>query len=300
MGEPAGIGPEVLVASLSDARVRRACQPLVVGCRKVLEGQGWSGRLGPTLDPGVECSFRPGKPTAGSGLASFAAVRLAVDFARRGFADGVVTAPISKDAWRQAGVSFLDHTDYLRHACGARRIAMMLVNGSLRAVPVTRHIPLAQVSRRLKCRDVIDAGQMAQRALRDQLGIRRPSLGLCALNPHAGESGMLGGEERRILQPALRALKRSGIRIDGPIPADAAWAAHKSGRWDALIALYHDQVMIPMKVADPYAVVNWTLGIPFVRTSPGHGTAFDIAGKGLANPEAMIQAILLAAKLCRD
>jgi 4-hydroxythreonine-4-phosphate dehydrogenase len=270
-----------------------------MGCRKVLERQGWNKRLAPLLDPGVDCAFRSGRPTPASGRASFEAVRLAVDFALRGLVDGIVTAPVSKGAWRSAGIPFLDHTDFLRRACGVRRVAMMLVDGSLRAVPVTRHIPLAQVPRRLNCREVIDAARMAQRALRDQLGIRRPRLGLCALNPHAGESGMLGGEERRILQPALRALKRSGIRIDGPIPADAAWAAHKAGRWDALIALYHDQVMIPMKVADPYAVVNWTLGIPFIRTSPGHGTAFDIAGKGTANPEAMIQAILLAARLCR-
>lgn len=299
MGEPAGIGPEVLAASLSDPRVRRACRPLAVGCRRVLARFGWNPRLAPILDPGVESRARPGRPTPESGRASFEAVRLAAELAMRGLVGGIVTAPVSKSSWRSAGVPYRDHTDFLARVSGTRRVAMMLAAGGLRAVPVTRHLPLAEVPRRLNPGEVAAAARLAARALKNELGIPRPRLGLCALNPHAGESGLLGGEERRILLPAARRLRRSGVRVEGPLPADAAWAAHRAGRWDALICLYHDQAMIPLKTACPHGIVNWTLGIPFARTSPGHGTAFDIAGKGRADPEAMIQAVLLAARLSR-
>jgi 4-hydroxythreonine-4-phosphate dehydrogenase len=255
--------------------------------------------LAPLLDPGFQCEYESGHPTASSGYCSFAAVRLAVDLALKRLADAVVTAPISKESWRSAGVPFLDHTGFLEEVCARKHVAMMLVAGDLRAVPVTRHIPLARVSGRLTISSIVYSARLTHQTIKEKMGIRRPALALCAFNPHAGESGMFGTEERDVLLPAIKTLKRMGIPIDGPIPADAAWAAHSAGLWDALLTLYHDQAMIPMKVACPYAVINWTLGIPIIRTAPGHGTAFDIAGQRKANPEAMIQAILLAASLSR-
>jgi len=297
MGDPAGIGPEIVVGALRDARVRRACRAVVVGSSEALRREGWRPALAPLLDPGAECRPRPGRPDTAGAAASFAAVRLATEFALRGLVRGIVTAPIAKDGWRSAGIEFPDHTDYLQSATRSREVAMMLVADGLRSIPVTRHVALSEVSGRLRVPAIVAAARLASAALRDGLGVRSVRLGLCAFNPHAGESGMMGGEERKVLGPALREARRAGLRMDGPHPADSAWAAHRAGRFDALISLYHDQAMIPLKVLHPYGIVNWTVGIPIVRTSPGHGTAFDIAGKRRANSEAMVQAILLAARL---
>lgn len=174
---------------------------------------------------------------------------------------------------------------------------MMLLGGPFRAVLATRHIPLKDAPRAATAAAVAEAAELADGALREGLGIRHPRLALCALNPHAGEGGLLGTEERDILGPAARALRRRGLNLAGPLPADAAWAAQARGEFDALVALYHDQALIPLKAAVGYGVVNWTVGTPLIRTSPGHGTAYDIAGRGRADAEATVQAALLAARL---
>ncbi|MBI5595205.1 MAG: 4-hydroxythreonine-4-phosphate dehydrogenase PdxA [Elusimicrobia bacterium] len=239
------------------------------------------------------------KPNPRGGRASFQSLEAALRLAGKGLADGIVTAPISKEAWKSAAVPFHDHTEYLGKMAGAPETTMMLMAGELRAVLATRHIPLSEVPARLSVREIVSTGRQAARALRESLGISRPKLGLCALNPHAGEGGLLGSEEERLLKPAVKELLRSGLAISGPIPADTAWAEHAEGRYDALIALYHDQALIPLKLRSRYGVVNWTIGAPLVRTSPGHGTAFDVAGKGNADPTATIAAALWAARVCR-
>jgi len=296
-GDPAGIGPEIALAAVRDGRVRRACSPLLVGPRGAFQRHGWRPSLCPVLDPGVSCPDAPGRPTIEGGAASYAAARLALAFASRGLVGGFVTGPISKESWKRAGAPFNDHTELIQRELGAPA-AMMLMAGRLRAVLATRHMPLSEVARSLDARGVVESARVLRAGLR-LLGVPSPRIALCALNPHAGEGGLLGTEERRILAPAAARLRRLGLRARGPLPADAAWSLHRLGGCDGLVCLYHDQAQIPLKMASPYGVVNWTLGIPFARTSPGHGTAFDIAGKRRADPGAMIAAALWAARLAR-
>lgn len=296
MGDPSGIGPEVVAAALKDPRVRSSCIPLVIGSRQALQQRGFKPRLASILDPGIFCKARPGHPTQEGARASFEAVRLALKLTTRGLSQAMVTAPISKEAWSEAGVAYRDHTEYLQAALHCPKACMMMISGDLRAVLATRHLSLKDAIQRLTPQVMIEATRSAHRALLE-LGIKRPCFGICGLNPHAGENGLLGREEGRILVPAIRSLRRSGLCVEGPLAADAAWAKHSLGSFDALVTLYHDQAMIPLKLSRPFGVVNWTAGLPIVRTSPGHGTAFDIAGSGRANPQAMIEASLLAAKL---
>jgi 4-hydroxythreonine-4-phosphate dehydrogenase len=196
-----------------------------------------------------------------------------------------------------AGVPFRDHTDFLIARTHAQRAGMWLEGRGLRTVLATRHIPLGDAARLLSVGSVVEAAELAYGALTRDLRIPRPRLGLCALNPHAGDDGIIGREEALILGPALRRLKGRGVPIRGPIPADAAWAAHAAGRFDALVSLYHDQALIPLKLWAGYSIVNWTLGVPIVRASPGHGTAFELAGKNRADASGMVEAALLAARV---
>ena len=315
-GDPGGIGPEVAVAAMREPSLRRACRILAVGPRSAFVGAGWTPSLGPLLDPAPSRARRfPRGPSGEGGRLSYAAVRAAVELCARGLADAVVTAPVSKESWRMAGVPHLDHTALLQGVTRSPRAAMMLLCGDLRAVLVTRHVPLGEVPALLSAEGIEEAAELAELALRVELGIGRPRLALCALNPHAGEGGLLGREEKALLSPTARRLRRRGLDIAGPLPADSAWGAHAKGRYDALISLYHDQALIGLKAAGACtqrakrdarlprgdfrrraypSVVNWTLGIPLVRTSPGHGTAYDIAGRGVADPSAMRAAARLA------
>jgi 4-hydroxy-L-threonine phosphate dehydrogenase PdxA len=287
-GDPAGIGPEVAVKAMKDARVRRALRPLAIGPRAAFERAGWRSSTAPLLDPGTPHRERPRGPSAEGGAASHRAVSLSVDLALRGLVDAIVTAPVSKESWALAGVGHLDHTQLIRERTGSKKIAMMLLGGGMRVALATRHIPHGAVPKRLSVSAIGEAAALAREGLRI-LGIRRPSLGLCALNPHAGDGGLLGSEETRVLAPAA---KRLGL--DGPHPADALWKAHRDGRFDALVAAYHDQALIPLKVAAGYAIVNWTLGSPVVRTSPGHGTA---SARGEGRPEEPMRTLAILALL---
>lgn len=239
-----------------------------------------------------------GKVCRDAGKASFAAVRLAVRLAARGLVAGVVTAPISKKAWSMAGVPFKDHTDYLRAETRQDAAQMIIAAPAVGVwtVLATRHVPLREVPRRLNAACVAAAAEALHEALR-QLGRRRPNLGLCALNPHAGEEGLIGDEERRVLRPAAAAARRRGIRLSDPIPADTAWRQHLTGGFDGLVTLYHDQALIPLKAVAGHSGVNWTAGLPFIRVSPAHGTGFDLAGRGRADPSGTVAAAALAARL---
>ncbi|OIO06827.1 MAG: hypothetical protein AUJ52_11500 [Elusimicrobia bacterium CG1_02_63_36] len=287
-GDPAGIGPEVAVKAIRNSHVRRAMKALAVGPRAVFERAGWRPSLCPLLDPGISFSSRVRGPSAAGGEVSYRAVLVSVRMAIRGVIDAVVTAPISKESWALAGAGPLDHTQLIQRETGSKRIAMMLVGGGMRAVLATRHIPHARVARRLTHAALAEAAALAREGLR-ALGVARPEIALCALNPHAGDGGLIGTEEARVLTPAA-----ASLGLAGPYPADALWKSHRDGRFDAVIAAYHDQALIPMKVAAGYSIVNWTLGSPIVRTSPGHGTAFEIAGRGKADPSGTIAAALLA------
>ena len=272
MGDPAGIGPEVVRKALRDKSLYKICRPLVIGDART------------PLNPG---------------RASYEWVVESVKLALSGKVQGVVHAPISKLAWKKTGVRHPGHTELIAELCGTRSFAMAIASGPIRTVLATRHIPLAEVPGSLSKKEILNCVRLAMGWMKG-LGLRRPKIGVCALNPHGGESGLIGREEISIIAPAVKeARKKYGTGVSGPIPADTAFKELKSGRLDCLVTLYHDQSLIPAKLYDAFRVINITLGLPFPRTSPGHGTAFDIAGKNLADPRPMIEAILTCAKLCR-
>jgi 4-hydroxythreonine-4-phosphate dehydrogenase len=298
-GDPSGIGPEVVMEALRRGRMPRSCRPLLVGEAGVWRRAGWRPGVIPVWDTGLGLKPPPyGRITQAGGAASFAAVEAAARLAGRGLVDAIVTAPINKEAWSLAGVPYRDHTEYLRFVTGAdAQMILAAPQRGLWCVLATRHVPLARVSGALSQARVLAAARTLEKALR-QVGARRPRLVLCAFNPHAGEGGLLGREERGMLVPAVRSARRAGFSLSGPLPADAAWRLHAEGGCDGLVCLYHDQAMIGLKAVAGLGVVNWTAGLPFVRVSPGHGTAFDVAGRRRADPSATILAAELAAGLC--
>jgi 4-hydroxythreonine-4-phosphate dehydrogenase len=224
-----------------------------------------------------------------------AAVALAVS----GEAAALVTGPIAKNELAKIGFSYPGQTEFVAAACGAsdEDAVMMLAGPQLRTVPMTVHCALAEVPGRLSVELIVNRGRIVDRALKQDFGIAAPRLAICGLNPHAGEDGRMGREEIEIIAPAIAALRAEGIDATGPHPADTLFAPHLRGTYDVAVAMYHDQALVPLKALDFDQGVNVTLGLPIVRTSPDHGTAFDIAGKGIASPGAMIAAIRMAGEI---
>jgi len=277
VGDPAGIGPEIAAKAAADERVRAACEPVIYG-------------------PKAGTRFEPGVLSAEAGRAAYDAICAAVADALSGSIAGIATAPVNKLAFAHAGLPWRGHTDLLGHLTGCTRVAMMFWSDALKVVLATVHVPLALVPGALT-REVVDSTiDLAARGL-PRFGVLRPRLAVAGLNPHAGEAGLLGDEELHVLQPAIAAARARGITVDGPFPADTVFVRAVSGDFDAVIACYHDQGLIPVKLMAFGHAVNVTLGLPIVRTSVDHGTAFDIAGRNLANPSSMIEAVLLAARL---
>jgi 4-hydroxythreonine-4-phosphate dehydrogenase len=240
---------------------------------------------------------KPG-PTAAGGRASLEAVLLAAGLVKAGFFGALVTAPVSKQAWKLAGAPAPAHTDLFR-LLENREPLMLFSRGRINAALVTEHLPVKDLSGRITKKLVKRKAALFNSALA-ALGLRKPAITLCALNPHAGDGGVIGREEIEVLRPVLAALRAAGMNISGPHPSDAAWADHLAGKSDGLLALYHDQALAPLKVAPGRApAVHWTWGLSFTRTSPVHGTAFDLAGRGAADASGMREAILFAAKLLR-
>jgi 4-hydroxythreonine-4-phosphate dehydrogenase len=279
-GDPAGIGPEIVARAVSDARVRQACQPVVYG---------------PSAEEAAE-AFSPGRLSAEAGRVAYEAITAAVDAALHNRVDGIATAPISKEAFVLAGLPWPGHTELLAHLCGSRRVAMMFDAPGLRVALATVHVPLHDVpalvtSERL--RDVIDLVLEAM----PRFGVAAPRIAVAGLNPHAGEHGLMGHEDDEVIAPVVEERRRLGVHIEGPIPADTVFLRATRGEFDLVVACYHDQGLIPVKLLAFGTAVNVTLGLPIVRTSVDHGTAFDIAGKGVADPASLIAAVLLAARL---
>ncbi len=293
------MGPEITVKALRNPAVRRACRPAVAGDTSALRRAGWTPRLCPLLPIDANgLNFSKPGPTASGGRASLDAVLAAYGLVKHGFFDALVTAPVSKEAWALAGAPARSHTDLFR-VLGAGELLMLFTRGGINAALVTEHVPLKDLARLITGRLVKHKARLFSGALK-ALGSKRPSIALCALNPHAGDGGLIGREERDRLAPALAELRKEGMRITGPAPSDAAWASHLAGKSDGLLCLYHDQALAPLKVAPGAApAVHWTWGLSFPRTSPAHGTAFDIAWRGAADPAGMREAILFAAKLAK-
>ncbi len=297
MGEPAGIGPEIAVAAFHKLGGRIGNRPLrLAGDPEVFRQLASipSDALIATTALFAKCG--PGKPNPANTSAVTDAIDVAVKLALAGAAAAVVTAPINKAVLMQGGFAYPGHTEYLAALTGAPRAVMMLAGGGLRVVPQTIHIPLAEVPGRLSIAAIVETGEIVLKSLKRDFAIAEPRLAVSGLNPHAGEDGELGREDRDIIRPAVEALRGQG-HVFGPLPADTMFHAEARAGYDAALCMYHDQALIPLKTLAFWEGVNVTLGLPIVRTSPDHGTAFDIAGSGRADARSMIAAIELAAQM---
>jgi 4-phospho-D-threonate 3-dehydrogenase / 4-phospho-D-erythronate 3-dehydrogenase len=318
MGDPAGIGPELCLRLLGHARVLRCCVPAVFGDAAVLErvaaatGLPWplagvetrplsgaTAAAGPSI---VDCAairadrVKPGRTQAACGRAAYAYIRAAAEAVMAGRAAALVTAPISKEALHAAGVAYPGHTELLTALTGASRVCMMLTAPEITVSLVTTHVSYAKVPSLLNVKRILDVISLTAAAM-ERMGRPRPRITVCALNPHGGEGGLFGREELRIIGPAVAAAQAAGYRVEGPLPPDTAFTPRARRATDACVVMYHDQGLIPFKTLAFDKGVNVTLGLPIVRTSPDHGTAFDIAWQGKASPSSMIESVRLACRL---
>jgi len=297
LGDPAGIGPEIVIKALRHARVRACCEPVIVGDPVALSLHKLPLPLTEMLSvPGLDRRMPLGRPSKEAGRSAIESLRLATGLVRAQQAKALVTAPVSKESFHQAGLRFPGHTEWLAQACRASSVAMLMVAGRLRALLMTRHIPVSRAAHELTASRIAESARLGYAFVKKVLGKPRPRLVACGLNPHAGDGGLIGREEQKTIAPALADLRRHGLPIAGPFGADSVFRDMSRGKYDLALAAYHDQGMIPLKLYAPDQLVNVTLGLPFIRTSPGHGTAYDIAGKGRADPKPMIEAICLAAQ----
>ena len=312
LGDPSGVGPEVTAGAL--AALRGVVVPLVFGDARVLARELGDLRL-PLSAPGAPlpsggalvpvtrlaaAAVRPGRPHPAAGAAQLAYLEAAFEAVRRGEADALCTAPVSKAQVARVLPGFVGHTEWLEQRTGTPRSVMMLAGERLRIALVTNHLAMARRRRALTPPRIAETLAITWRALQRDLGIPHPRLALAAFNPHAGEQGAFGDEEDRVLRPALALAARRGVRAGGPFPADSVFFRAALGEFDAVVALYHDQGLIPVKLLDAVnhdPAVNVTLGLPIVRTSPDHGVAYDIAGRGQANPASMLAALRLAIRI---
>jgi 4-phospho-D-threonate 3-dehydrogenase / 4-phospho-D-erythronate 3-dehydrogenase len=320
MGDPAGIGPEVIAKALAGRALRRLCRPMVIGSFPVMQHTVKSLKLNmqviqvegheavssrenylAVLDPLDHPlgRFPRGVAAPETGAASVLFIKKAVELAQLGCIDGIVTAPINKEAINMAGCHFPGHTELLADLTKAQESGMMIIGGPLRIMFVTTHVAIKELPSLLTQATIEKAIRLAHLALRDLFGIKKPRVGVAALNPHAGEHGLFGDEEARVILPAARAAQAQGIHASDPLPADTLFGKAARGDYDGVVALYHDQGLIPLKLVAFGTCVNLTVGLPIIRTSVDHGTAFDIVGKGIADPGSLVEAITLAARLTK-
>jgi 4-hydroxythreonine-4-phosphate dehydrogenase len=279
VGDPAGIGPEIAARAAADGSVLDICDPVIYA-------------------PPAGTRFEPGVLSPDAGRAAYDLIVRAVADAHNGAVQAIATAPVNKEALRLAGLPWAGHTDLLAHLTGAERVAMMFHSDALRVVIATVHIALADVPRTLTRTLMESTILLAAREL-PRFGIRTPRMAVAGLNPHASEHGLFGCEEEQIIAPAVEAARARGVNVSGPFPADTIFVRAARGEFDVVVACYHDQGLIPVKLLAFGQAVNVTLGLPIIRTSVDHGTAFDIAGRGIADPGSMIAAVRLAAKLAQ-
>jgi 4-hydroxythreonine-4-phosphate dehydrogenase len=277
VGDPAGIGPEIATKAAADQRVLAACEPLIFA-------------------PASPVDAPMGEPSPAGGRAAYDVIVRAVEAAMKREVDAIATAPINKLAFSQAGLPWKGHTDLLAHLCGSERYAMLFYSPQLVVVLATVHVPLADVSRTLTRKGLADTIALTAEWMIG-VGVARPRVAVAGLNPHAGEAGVLGNEDTDVIAPAIADARRAGADASGPWPGDTVFLRASRGEFDAVVAAYHDQGLIPVKLLAFGNAVNVTIGLPIIRTSVDHGTAYDIAGKDKADPQSMIEAVLLAAQL---
>jgi 4-hydroxythreonine-4-phosphate dehydrogenase len=314
MGEPGGVGPEVIVKALSISDVRRVCDPVVIGdievMRNAIKVAGLSTEIKglSTLydltpsDNIIEVIHLQSPlslenhPSADSGRIVVEYIKKAVELTVNGLCDAIVTAPISKESLKMAGYPWPGHTEMLAELTGTSEYAMMFVGERLKVILCTIHVPLKDVVRLIGESRVLGTIILAKRGM-DMLNIKNPRIGVAGLNPHAGEGGLLGKEDLEIIAPAIEKARDKGINVSGPYPPDVIFHRAYRGDFDIIVSMYHDQGLIPFKMLEFERGVNVTVGLPIIRTSPDHGTGFDIAWKNMADPSSMIEAIRLATKL---
>jgi len=319
MGEPAGIGGEISLQSWQKRHEAALPAFFVLDdparLQQLAAKLGWAVPLAiiehpkdatqhfgdalPVLPVKLQAPPQPGKPDAANAPAVIAAIEQAVAFARAGVVGGMVTNPIHKAALYGAGFKYPGHTEFVAALCGNAEPAMMLASPQLRVVLVSIHVALRQAIETLSSDGIARIARIADAALKRDFGIAKPRLGIAGLNPHAGESGSMGSEDAAIVAPAVAQLRAEGIDAFGPLPPDTMFHAEARASYDAAICMYHDQGLIPLKTLDFDRGVNVTLGLPIIRTSPDHGTAFDIAGRGIAKPDSLIAALQLAGQMAR-
>ncbi|BBO72582.1 4-hydroxythreonine-4-phosphate dehydrogenase [Desulfosarcina alkanivorans] len=320
MGDPVGIGPEIIPKALADPRLFHCCRPVIYGdaaClkagaastgtslalteRQSIDGAsiGSHGIVVVNPEKRKTSGFEWASPTAASGTAMAAYLNSAIDDAVAGRISAIATGPINKRALKMAGIPFSGHTEILAQRTGTSDYAMMLAGARLKVVLATIHIPLEQVSRTLTTEGITKVVALTDHSLRTRFGLAAPRIAVAGLNPHAGESGLFGNEESAIITPAIALCASRGITVTGPHPPDTVFFNASRGAYDAVVAMYHDQGLGPFKMIHFDDGVNTTLGLPFVRTSVDHGTAYDIAGTGKASADSMVAAITMAATQAR-
>lgn len=319
MGDPGGIGPEIVVKALSDPLLRRQAKYIIFGLDEQLEYAAdlaeiepfwlrWPHeKIGRDMPRQVvvadydEYSVPAWlhQPSLAAGQSSLEFCTDAIDAAKAGIIDAVVTAPISKESWHLAEAPWPGHTELLADRCRSPRKVMMFVAGPLKMALATIHEALFEIRHKFTIGCVFEPIDLLNDALKEFFGIARPKIAVCGLNPHAGENGQFGDEEQRIISPAILLAQEAGIECVGPFPADTLFLKASQGAYDGIVAMYHDQGLIPVKLLAFDKAVNVTIGIPIIRTSPAHGTAFDIAGKGIANENSMKEAIRVAIQMAK-
>lgn len=319
LGDYNGIGPEVILKALENNQLSNLCTPVLYGSLKVLnryknllQMKDWNlhgiqrvDQANPKLTNVITCwndhqtEVEPGKITAEAGKAAFASLKRAVEDLKAGKITALVTAPINKDTIQSEEFKFPGHTEYLADQFGVKDALMFMVSGELRVGVLTGHIPLSDVKEQISKEKLEAKISQILTSLRGDFGKRKPRLAVLGLNPHAGENGLLGSEEKEIIEPTIKSFKEKGELVFGPFPADGFFASRTYQKYDAVLAMYHDQGLIPFKTIAFNEGVNYTAGIAGVRTSPDHGTAYDIAGKDKAEPGSLLQAIYLATDVAR-
>ena len=318
MGDPAGIGPEVTLKALAERDVYDWCRPLVIGDTRILrrdmealgepavrlrtvggvDDAGFQAGVVDVLDLGNaaprDCPW--GEVTAAAGRAAVEYVLRGIDLALAGEVDAIVTAPLNKAAIQSAGFRWAGHTELLAERTGSDKVTMMLTSREMRVLHVSTHVSLREALARVTEQRVLEVIHLAQQGL-SSLGIARPHIAVAGLNPHAGEGGLFGDEEREIIAPAIERARAEGLMVTGPLPPDTIFWRARKGEFDGVVAMYHDQGHIPMKLLGFDQGVNVSIGLPIIRTSVDHGTAFDIAGQGIARHESMIEALRVAARM---
>ncbi len=322
IGDINGVGPEVILKCLSDRRIYRFFSPLVVGSAAALEAH--ASMLGMkkvsirrvaavdeiedkgehhiwVLDefPDEAPPIRIGQISEASGRVAMAAVTRATDLCVDGSVHAMVTAPISKEAVMHAGFNVPGHTEFIASRCNTRSFTMMMVAGDLRVGLVTAHVPVREVPNGVTAEAILEKSEIILQSLQTDFGVERPRLAVLGLNPHAGDGGVIGDEEETVVRPAIATIRAGGHLVFGPFPADGFFASRKFTQFDAVLAMYHDQGLAPFKVLSFNSGINFTAGLPIVRTSPDHGTAFDIAGEGKASPDSMRNALYAAIDIAR-